>query len=192
MSLKNYMNESTQVDEQVVKYLALTELMEMDSSALNESTINETAENIVEGLNDKLNKLGLKIHKGSGILDYIKSFATGVGKVFLALIKGDTVKAKEILKTLKKEDVLDFIYKLDLGTLHLFTGPLHMIDAWTGWDLSANIKTHMAKAQSLAQVFKDAVIKLKDTIVNGFSGKQQKNLMKHAQALENGAGTAAV
>ena len=36
--------------------------------------------------------------------------------------------------------MLDFLLKLDMATLHVLTGPLHTIDAITGWHLWANVK----------------------------------------------------
>jgi len=167
------------VTETAERLAVLAYLMENENS-LNEST----SVQMFEGANSVLNKLGLKIHKGSGILDYIKSFSTGAGKVILALATGKTEKAKEILKTLKKEDVLDFIYKLDLGTLHIITGPLHMIDAWTGWDLTANIKSKMKKAASFIDEIKQAVIKLKDGVLHAFDGSTQKTLLKHIEVID--------
>lgn len=183
MGFKDFKRDGVLIEEQAARYMTLTYLIEMQDS-LNESNV----EVLYEGINDKLNKIGLKIHKGTGILDYIKSFSEGSGKVFLALIKGDTKKAKEILQAVNKEDILDFIYKLDLGTLHLFTGPLHMIDAWTGWDLSANIKSHMVKAQSTVQIFKDALKKVRDNIVHVFDGGRRKSAEKALAALETGVG----
>jgi len=194
MEFKNYINENNILQETVDKYLAFTILMSEDFGkegidSMNESSIEMIAESITDKVSKGLDKAGLKLHKGDGIISYVMKFLKGTGKLFYHLFKGDVKKAKEVLRGLSKEEVLDFIYKLDLGTLHLFTGTLHTIDAWTGWDLTANVKSHMAKAQSLAKTFKDAIIKVKDTIVSGFSGKLQKNLLNHANELEKNAGS---
>lgn len=51
-------------------------------------------------------------------------------------------RVKEMAKKeITKEQFLDFLLKLDTATLHLVTGPLHIIDAWTGWHVWAHIKT---------------------------------------------------
>ena len=180
MSLKNYMNESQELNEMETRMFILVNLLEQDLNSINESS----AEMLVESISDKLDKVGLKLHKGKGILSYVKSFTGGAGKVMLALFKGDAKKAKEILKTVEKEDVLDFLYKLDLGTLHLITGPLHTIDAWTGWDLSVKMKSHMQKASSVFDQLKDALRNVKQKIVTAFDKNIGAKLNKHVDAIE--------
>lgn len=147
------------------KIISLLVLMEhLDTLDLMSESIDEQLVTIAEGINDHLNKVGFKLHKSKGILDYIKSFAGGVGKVMFHIIKGDLDKAKELIKTISKEDILDFLYKLDLGTLHLFTGPVHMIDAWTGWDLAVNLKSHMEKGEGITDIIKKELQKVKEYI----------------------------
>lgn len=147
------------------KIISLLVLMEhLDTLDLMSESIDEQLVTIAEGINDHLNKVGFKLHKSKGILDYIKSFAGGVGKVMFHIIKGDLDKAKELIKSISKEDILDFLYKLDLGTLHLFTGPIHMIDAWTGWDLAVNLKSHMEKGEGITDIIKKELQKVKEYI----------------------------
>lgn len=147
------------------KIISLLVLMEhLDTLDLMSESIDEQLVTIAEGINDHLNKVGFKLHKSKGILDYIKSFVGGVGKVMFHIIKGDLDKAKEIIKELTKEDILDFLYKLDLGTLHLFTGPIHMIDAWTGWDLAVNLKSHIEKGEGITDIIKKELQKVKEYI----------------------------
>lgn len=141
---------------------------------MTESKLDEDLKILSEGINDHLNKLGLKIHKSKGILDYIKSFTTGIGKVMFHIVKGDVDKAKELIKSVSKEDVMDFLYKLDLGTLHLFTGPIHMIDAWTGWDLAVNLKSHMEKGEGISDMIKKELTKVKEYITKLFSSDEDK------------------
>lgn len=51
------------------------------------------------------------------------------------------IRVKEIANTqITKEQFLDFLYKLDMATMHLVTGPLHLLDAWTGWHVAAALK----------------------------------------------------
>ena len=58
-------------------------------------------------------------------------------------VKGDEeskIKMKEIAnKEIKKQDVIDFLLRLDTLSMHLLTGPIHMIDALTGWHISPQI-----------------------------------------------------
>lgn len=173
------------------KILAMVLFMEsMDRlEVVSESKLEEDLIVIAEGINDHLNKVGFKVHKSKGILDYIKNFTTGVGKVMFHIIKGDTDKAKELIKKISKEDVLDFLYKLDLGTLHLFTGPLHMIDAWTGWDLAVNLKSHIDKGQRGVDLLKQAIDKVKKGIIELFASdnSRQNELMRYVSKLEQEA-----
>lgn len=162
---KSFLTESKLGLTTQEKIISLLVLMEhLDTLDLMSESIDDQLITISEGINDHLNKIGFKIHKSKGILDYIKSFVGGVGKVMFHIIKGDLDKAKEIIKDLSKEDILDFLYKLDLGTLHLFTGPIHMIDAWTGWDLAVNLKSHIEKGEGITEIIKKELQKVKEYI----------------------------
>lgn len=168
------------------KIISLLVLMEhLDTLDLMSESIDEQLVTIAEGINDHLNKVGFKLHKSKGILDYIKSFAGGVGKVMFHIIKGDLDKAKELIKSISKEDILDFLYKLDLGTLHLFTGPIHIIDAWTGWDLAVNIKSHMEKGERITDIIKKELQKVKEYISKLFPTdiEKQKELSSNLDSV---------
>jgi hypothetical protein len=144
----------------------------------------ESEECLTEGLNDYLGKIGLKVHKAKGLIDYAKDILVGTGKLFLLIIKGDNDAAKELLKTINKEDVLDFLYKLDLATLHLFTGPIHFIDAVTGWDLAVKTKEVVKKSTDLVKELVTSLIKIKAHVVVAFSGKKKKRAVASINALE--------
>lgn len=184
MGFQTFINESRELTEQESNIIALAYLLEEDLNTLNESD----SEMIAEGIQDKLSKAGLKLHKGKGIIDYVRSFMKGAGKVFLSLFKGDTKKAKEILKTVEKEDILDFLYKLDLGTLHLVTGPLHTIDAWTGWDLSVKMKSHMEKAGNIFDEIKTALTTVKTKITTAFDKAVSSKLIGKIGEIEQAVG----
>lgn len=158
------------------KVLAMVLFMEsLDKlEFVTEARLEEDLVVIAEGINDHLSKVGFKIHKSKGILDYIKGFTTGVGKLMFYALKGDAEKAKELVKSISKEDVLDFLYKLDLGTMHLVTGPIHMIDAWTGWDLAVNLKTHIEKGEGISDIIKKELAKVKEYITKLFSSDTDK------------------
>lgn len=163
------------------KTLALVHLMEAldEMDSLNESDTDILVESV-------LKKVGLHAHKSKGLLSYIKSFTTGVGKLFLALLKGDGKKAKEILKSVNKEDVLDFLLKLDTGTLHLISGPLHTLDAWTGWHIGANIKAKMEKGTGIVNVIKDNIAKVKTYLADLYKNDKDTlaKLHHHADKIE--------
>lgn len=184
MSFQAYLTESRELTEMESNIVVLAYLLEEDLNTLNEAD----SELLAEGINDKLGKAGLKLHKGKGILNYIKDFMSGTGKLFLALFKGDTKKAKEILKSMEKEDILDFLYKLDLGTLHLVTGPLHTIDAWTGWDLSVKMKSHMQKAGNIFDEIKHALGTVKTKITTAFDKAVSSKLIGKIGEIEQAVG----
>ena len=181
MRFKEFLLEEQMKNETSDRLQVLLYMME------NVDTINEsTDEQILENVNKHVNKIGLKLHKSKSLIDYIKSFTTGAGKLFLYMIKGDTKKAKELLKSIKKEDVLDFIIKLDLGTLHIITGPLHTIDAWTGWDLAANVQAKMEKGSDLLNDIKHGIDEIRAKIVALYSDEPTriKQLDKNLQDIE--------
>lgn len=186
MGFKQFLMEEAVVEQQlhIETLLFLSENMDKieQLSLLNEDDQDTVLAQLEEGIHDKLGKAGLKLHKGKGILDYIKSFVGGVGKLMLYTVKGETEKAKELLKSIRKEDIMDFLYKLDLGTLHLFTGPLHMIDAWTGWDLAVKIEHKVKEGHDIAHTVKQAIAKTKEGIRKLFANdeKRQTKLLKVA------------
>lgn len=170
----------SEMEDKVTTLLWLSE----NEDILNESleTLNE--DELVEGINDWLGKVGMKLHKGDGIIDYIKQFTGGAGKLILAAIKGDKKKVKEIADSLEKEKVVDFLLKLDMATMHVVTGPIHFIDAITGWDLMVNLKHAAHGASDLLKGFYDAIKKVKDTIVKVLDGEKKEKMLQVATNLE--------
>lgn len=81
---------------------------------------------------------------------------------------GDTTakeRVKELAKTeISKEDVLDFLLRLDGLTLHTMTGPIHFIDNLTGWHIWAAVKKHAENFGDIAaKAIKDLAGVIKDT-----------------------------
>jgi len=71
--------------------------------------------------------------------------------------KDSKIRVKEIANTqISKEDFMNFLLKLDMATLHMVTGPLHMLDAITGWHIGVHIKSKVG----------DIMIKAKEAINN--------------------------
>jgi hypothetical protein len=161
--------EQTEYNESVQKLMLAIHL----SDSMNESEINEAT------IGDYASKIGLKISKGNGLIDYLTKFATGAGKMLIAAIKGDEPKVREIASKMNKEDFVDFLLKLDTVTMHLVTGPIHMIDAITGWDIMANIKhvAHVSK-EKVVKSFKDALDYVRDKIENFMAPGDKKNEME--------------
>ncbi|PNX46619.1 MAG: hypothetical protein BV459_06015 [Thermoplasmata archaeon M11B2D] len=137
----------------------------------------DLTEGVLDNAKDFLEKLGITAHKGKGLIQYLKIATPNIAKMFIAAIKGDKEQVRSIAKQVRKEDVIDFLLKLDQATAHIITGPIHVIDAITGWELWANI--HKQTAQSKGQLVKtlgDAVSFLKQKVdsVFGSSPKKQK------------------
>ena len=157
-----------QVQEEFVldlneKILGLTMLELMDPS-----------DNLNEGVNDILGKFGLELEKKSpGVLGYMSQFATGVGKMVWLAIKKDKEGIKKLSQEFTREKFVDFLYKLDLVTLHLVTGPLHFIDGLTGWELGPKLKELAKGAEAVVANIRKALVTVKKEIQAYFSPKLQ-------------------
>lgn len=160
-----------------------------ENDSLNESFEEMSEAQITEGVKDWLGKVGLTLHKGDGLIDYMMQFSKGAGKLIIAAMKGDKEEVKKIASTLDKGKVMDFLFKLDMATMHIVTGPIHLVDAVTGWDLMANLKqvAHGAK-NALGDFFK-AIEQVSTTIKNVVTGKRQQKLLKSVNVLKNSVPT---
>ena len=144
-------------------------LLEMAMIVDDEMTLNE-AFNVADlkkmgsGL---LKKLGMHGHKsGEGLI----SIALKSGKLMAEFIyhtlrgaagnKDSIERVKEIANTeISQEQFVDFLMKLDMATMHLVTGPLHLLDAWTGWHITAHLKS---KVEPMLVKAKKAIADLAD------------------------------
>jgi len=183
------LQESIKMTEDMEDKIALLMYMAENDEMINESydleNLTEAHEEmIIEGVNDWLSKVGMKLHKGKGLIDYFLQFTKGAGKLIMAAIKNDKEKIKEIADGFKKEEVIDFLLKLDMATMHIVTGPIHLIDSVTGWDLMANIKHAAEGAKDKLKAFYDAMQKVKDSIQSVLGGDRKKKMMRVATNLE--------
>lgn len=120
---------------------------------------------------DLTHHLGIHVGKssGSGLIQTLLASGLNISKVMIAAFKAvngnqdDKARLKEAINNLKfkKEDLLDFLLRLDQATMHLVTGPIHMIDAVMGWHIGADIKT---KFSNIGTRIKDAFSNLIQTI----------------------------
>ena len=188
IGFKEFMKNEA-IEGEIYEKFALLMYLAENNQILNESYDMENLtesqkEQIFEGIKDWFEKVGLSIEKGTGIIDYVGQFTSGAGKLILAAIKGDKEKVKEIAKGLKKEKVIDFLLKLDILTLHLVTGPIHTIDAVTGWELMANLEKFSDEAADQIKIFYKHFTKVKSAITNLFKGKDQAKMLGIAKKLE--------
>ena len=123
----------------------------------------------------------IPVGKRKGLLGYFKSIATGVAKLFMAGIKGDTQGMKDILMTIKKEDVVDFIIKLDKVTLHMLEHIVDTIDTITGWKLKSILEDvdNMKKIGSLK--IQKAIALIKKELIKVF--QDPKKVVKHLKLI---------
>ena len=189
IKFKEFTNEQKQIQlqEEMEDKIAILMYLSESEELLNESAINEfallTEAEAVEKANGWLSKIGMKLHKGKGIIDYVKQFTGVVGKMIMAAIKGDKEAVKAHAQKVEKHEVVDFLLKLDMATMHIVTGPIHFIDAITGWDLMVNIKHAAEDAKDKLKVFYDGIKKVKDSIMNVLGGDRQKRMLRVADNL---------
>ena len=132
---------------------------------------------IEEGMHDLLKKAGLHVKKGDGLIQMIAKAGIQIGKIMIAAYKAVKSKSeadKEALKAeikkskVSKGQLMDFLLKLDQATLHLITGPIHMIDAITGWHIGADLHDHIEdvshKIKSAIEDIKKAAHKMGDSV----------------------------
>ena len=137
MGFKTYI-EQEQVKASLIEFALFMEQHE------EEGVVNEALKLNFKGL---LDKFGLHAHKGSaGLIQTLAKVGAHVSKIIFHAIKAPTneeskAKLQELLKKKgTKEELVQFLLQLDQVTLHLVTGPIHMIDALTGWHIGAKIK----------------------------------------------------
>ena len=184
ISFKEFKSLNEMADK-IALLMYLSENKEMINESYDMERLTEAQEEaLVESINDWLGKVGMKLHKGDGIIDYLKGFTKGAGEMIMAAIKKDEKKVKEIAGRMDKAKVVDFLLKLDMATMHIVTGPIHFIDAVTGWDLMANIKHAAEGAKDMLKIFYDAMGKVKDSIKHVLDGSKQRQMLKVADSIE--------
>jgi hypothetical protein len=160
--------EQTEYNESIKECLmALAYMGTLEN--INESALTEVS--ILTGIADMfgkvetgIDKIGMKLHKGKGVLSYIADFNDAASFLIFAAIKGDKDEVLRIAKTFDKAKFIDFLLKLDMLSMHIVTGPIHMIDAITGWDLMANLKAQAVKAENIIDSIEKAIVDLKSKI----------------------------
>jgi hypothetical protein len=100
-------------------------------------------------VNQALGKIGIHVKKkNQGLFSMIVKSGKAMGKVLWLAVKAvakdspeSRQKLKEAIQKLKvnRSQIIDFFLKIDTLTMHLFTGPIHMIEAVTGWHIAADL-----------------------------------------------------
>lgn len=172
----DYISKSNITDSNLCNIIELA--MFIDDGDLLTEAMNFS--DISKKIKTSLKKIGLHAESSEGLLQIAAKSSIVLSKFMWYAIKafsGDK-KAKEnlieLVKTnqITKEQVLDFLLKLDTLTLHFITGPIHMIDALTGWHIGVNIHNSVKSMENkakdlinlLSDIAKEAVGNLKITL----------------------------
>lgn len=143
--------------------------------------------NIMGSFNNILNKIGLDIHKAHGksligVLSRAPEFMTEFIWYLFKYSIGDKAageRVKELSKSIRKEDVIDFLLKLDSLTLHTISGPIHMLEVLTGWHISPAIERKEHDAVDRAK----AVIKNLSAMMKTATEQVKISLSYHIDSL---------
>lgn len=152
-----------------------------------------------EGIGDLKNKIknllpkiGLRVEKKEeGLIQILAKSGKTLAKFFWYALKssmGD-VEAKKKVKELskkevKKEEILDFLLKLDMVTLHLLSEPVHMIEALTGWKLEAFIMKYEKEIKNFTEKVDKALVYLEDAAKNASSSLKGK-ITSYIKSIKN-------
>ena len=157
-----YKDTDTEMLATVLEYIAFCYPLITKKETIEESweRINSNVISEEFSVNGILSKMGLSVHKtGPGLIDALKSAGKGMFKFFGHAVTGNKKEIQKMLnKEITKEEVIDFLLKLDTATLHLISGPIHTMEALTGWHISANLKHKMKEVHSTS------VSKIKDAL----------------------------
>lgn len=168
-----------EIQESIMQMIALKEMTLEEANDLFDGDV------LVESkLHSMLSKAGLHLGKSKGLIQYVLGFGKGIGQLVVAAIRGDKEKIKSLMDSVTKEDVIDFLLKLDQATLHLVTGPIHLIDSITGWHLWAAVKSTAEKAGDVIVKIKQAIDTVKQGITKAFDTAKQKRALTHIQGIE--------
>jgi len=136
-------------------------------------------------------ELGKNFEVEKGLLSYMKDAGIGGSQIlyhaFNAYYHKDEAskeKIKELAQGVKKEHIIDILMKLDVLTLHLITGPLHVIEAVTGWSIMGAIKS---KVEPVEKQAKQAIHSL-ESLGKSLDDKLRAQVQNYANAIRRAFG----
>lgn len=180
-------NEESELALAVNNMIEYQQFCDMDFDTLNENMLTEFK---MPDIGGALKKAGLHVQKGRGLIQMVASVGIHFAKVLHAAIKasgGDKAaekNLKELLaKKISKEQIIDFLLKLDQVTAHAVTGPIHFIEAITGWHLWAAVHKVRDSGKNLIQKGKDIINKLHD-VAKELEGSGKKYIQKVTAGVE--------
>lgn len=150
----------------MITLLEMAVFMEEDFNKMNE------AFDFMGKIKDLADKIGVHVSSsGGGMIGILYKSGRIMAEFIWNAMKASTgdetskVRVKELANTeIRKEDVLDFLLRLDGLTLHTLTGPIHFIDNLTGWHIWAAVRKHAENFSDIAvKAIKDLATVIKDT-----------------------------
>ena len=145
----------------------------------------------------KIESLGLKFEKmDKGLIGSAIQSGQSIGKAVTLLIAYNKAKKnndsesqsvikqqwkQQVGKQVNKKDLAAFLYNLDMLSMHLITGPLHMFKALTGYELE--FFKH-AKEGGAIDAIKNHLSSIKDKIKNIFDKKKASKIKDKIETVE--------
>jgi len=150
--MKSFVEYNTdELNDHVYAMLEMMVLMEMDIDDFDRLDEIAVVNKNVEKLNPYLNKIGLKLAYKKTLIQYAIDAGVGVIKMLRAGMAGDKEEILRLAKSVKKEEIANFLLRLDKATLNVIGGTIGRIEAITGWRLIANAKQATANAIDLVK-----------------------------------------
>ena len=156
----------------------LIEFMECDLETLSEAIDFKSA---IKGAN-----LNLKTNKG--LIASIIRAGKDISLLFWHSLKvlggNEESRKKGKRKKVSKEDFMNFLINLDMITFHAVSGPIHIIDAITGWDLHHKIISTHNKVKEIQKSVANHLDSIRSS-ANDLTKKMRKKAVSFINRLRN-------
>ena len=178
--LQNYLNKNNDIS----RLIMVSEFIEMDINRLDEGF-----SDIKRQLSGLLPKIGLGMDFKEGLIHQLSRASIHMSKfvwhIFRYHITGNQESKEKIVELsqtkISREQFMDFLFKMDILTLSLFTAPLKMVDALLGWSIHPVVKN---KTKDVMERGKQAIKQLMD-VAKAVPEKLGKKLETNIKRIEN-------
>lgn len=161
--------------------MELIEFMEMDEEILNEAV----------DIKGALKKANVFSKDNDGLLATIARAGKTMGLFVWHALKafgGDDKSADELKKLantkITKQDFINFLINLDMVTLHAISGPIHAIEAITGWPVHHALTKVHTKTKDMTKKVLDALDNVQNA-TNQLPSKVKKKASSFIRKLRN-------
>lgn len=186
MRLSQYINDDVNIIDVMM-------VLEMIENCHKVDQINEGVLDSISSMYKNIKDMVMKrsdiiknVEVEKGLISYLKSIGLGGSQMIYHAFNAYFNKSQEsreqikvLSQSVKKEYIVDILMKLDVLTLHLVTGPLHIIEAVTGWNILHVLKM---KVEPVTKKAKEAIHTL-ETLKDSLEGETKKQLQKYANAI---------